>query len=35
MGGLMPGAGAPGLPGLPGGSSPFGLPPGGHKFGKK
>jgi signal recognition particle subunit SRP54 len=35
MGGLLPGAQAPGLPGLPGGSNPFGLPPGGEKFGKK
>ncbi len=36
LGGMMPGGGAPGMPGLPGGGgAPFGLPPGGQKFGKK
>jgi signal recognition particle subunit SRP54 len=36
LGGLAPGGQLPGgMPGLPGGSSPFNLPPGFDKFGKK
>ncbi len=36
LGGLAPGGQLPGgMPGLPGGSSPFNLPPGFNKFGKK
>jgi signal recognition particle subunit SRP54 len=36
LGGLAPGGALPGgMPGLPGGSSPFNLPPGFNKFGKK